>query len=87
MANDLLTNFNAANSLRNLAKQYEKSSDPHTEKQYRLLNDMANDIINRLYDHAAFRYNNLHVNVRSQISFEVLDLLGMAEKHDDELSQ
>lgn len=80
----LIDIFKAANSLRQLAAQYVNSLDPHTVKQHRLLMDMADDIVNGLIDHAKFRYENLHINIRNQLSFEVLDMLDMAEKHDEQ---
>lgn len=74
-------NFTAANSLRNLAKKYTNSTDPHTNKQGDILSAMADNILDGDIDHAIFRYHNLHVNVRAQLSFQVLELLGLAEEH------
>lgn len=84
MSLQLASLFNAANSLRQLSKKYTGSSDPHTDKQGRILLDMADNIMQQQFDQAAFRYNNLHVNVRSQISFQVLDLIGLSEEHVDD---
>lgn len=83
----LLTTFAAANSIRQLAAKYSNSLDPHTNKQHKMLMDMADDIIQGLIDNAKFRYENLHINIRSQLSFEVLDILGMAEKHVEDHQQ
>lgn len=82
---DLLKVTSAARSLRDLAAKYSQSKDPHTALQSTLLSDMANDILSNNIKNAQFRYHNLHVNIRAQLSFEVMDMLGMAEEHTDEI--